>query len=150
MPTIDHDSLSGFLPDEHQGPMVREVVVRAAAVETELGWSVRAEDLLLTVRGDICTATAQPLGSRMCELAVQFPVRLVIVDLGEVSFADARAISMLVELDRVCAAAGSILAVGRRSTAVARLMHLCGIDAGRSGGGGFDGSDGTLSAGERQ
>ena len=64
----------------------------------------------------------------MFELAVQFPVRLVIVDLAGVSFADARAISVLVELDRVCAAAGSMLTLRHPSAAIDRLMRLCGLD----------------------
>lgn len=107
--------------------MIRELVVRGPAVETELRWSVRSDDLRLSVRGDLCTATVQPLGARMRELAVQYPVRLVIVDLADVTFADARAVRLLVELDRTCTAAGSTLTVGERSQAVERLMQLCGI-----------------------
>ena len=128
MTTIDHDSLSGRPTDHSHGPMIRELVVRGPAVETELRWSVRSDDLFLSVRGDLCTATVQPLGARMCELAVQFPVRLVVVDLTAVTFADARAVQLLVELDRACAAAGSMLTVGERSPAVERLMRLCGFD----------------------
>ena len=46
MSTVDRDSPSEFLPDEHQLPLVREVVVRSPTVEVELGWSVRADDLV--------------------------------------------------------------------------------------------------------
>lgn len=128
MTTIDHHFMSGLATDPSREPMIRELVVRGTAVETELGWSVRADDLLLAVRGDVCTATVQPLGARMSELAVQFPVRLVILDLADVTFADARAIRLLVELDRACTAAGSLLVVGRHGAAVERLLRLCGIE----------------------
>lgn len=115
MSTIDH------------GPLVREYVVRLPFVVTELGWSVRQDDLVLAVGGDICTSSAQPLGARLRDLVVQFPVRFVTLDLADLNFADAVAMTMLIELDRSCAEAGSMLIVSRPSAPIERLMRLCGI-----------------------
>jgi anti-anti-sigma factor len=107
--------------------LMREFVMRSPSVETVLGWTVREDDLVLAVSGDICTASAQPLGARLRDLVVQFPVRLVTLDLTGVSFADARAVTLLVELDRTCRDAGSRLTVARPSAAVVRLLQLCGL-----------------------
>lgn len=131
MSTIDHDSVPALdATGGDHGPLVREYVVRVPSVVTELGWSVRQDDLVLAVGGDICTLSAKPLGARLRELVVQFPARFVTLDLAEVTFADARAITMLIELDRACATTGSMLIVQRPSAAVERLMQLCGFPNG--------------------
>ena len=128
MSTIDHESALDATGGEH-GPLVREYVVRRPPVVTELGWSVRQDDLVLAVSGDICTSSAALLGARLRDLVVQFPVRFVTLDLAGVAFADARAITLLIELDRACSAAGSMLIVHRPSSTVERVMRLCGLDA---------------------
>jgi anti-sigma B factor antagonist len=128
MSTIDHESRAEpAAANADHGMLVREILMRASSVETELGWTVQEDDLVLAVRGDICTASMRPLEARLRDLVVQFPVRLVTLDLAGVSFADARAVTLLVELDRTCADAGSRLTVARPSSAVVRLLQLCGL-----------------------
>lgn len=94
-----------------------------------MGWTVADDVVVIAVAGEICTAGAPELLARIEELVLEFPARTVMLDLSRVGFADARAVTLLVRLDRACCESGSELSVTATSPAVDRVLRLCGWPA---------------------
>jgi anti-anti-sigma factor len=118
-------------------PMCMELVperLRSAGRDLWMGWTVADDVVVIAIAGDVCTAGVPKIIARVDELIRQFPARTVLLDLSRVAFADARAVTMLVLLDRTCRESGSELSITAVSAAVSRLLDVCGWPIERKGG----------------
>lgn len=98
-----------------------------------MGWTVANDVLVMAMAGDVCTAGVTPLTGRVEDLVLQFPARTVMLDLSRVGFADARLVSLLAQVERMCFESGSELALTAISPAVRRVLGVCGWPTERSG-----------------
>jgi anti-anti-sigma factor len=110
-------------------PLSRSLVaerLRGPGHDIWMGWTVEDDVVVVAVAGDLCTAGVPMLHGRIEELVLQYPARTVLLDLSRVDFADARAVTMLVQIDRLCRTSGSDLEITATGRALGRVLDLCG------------------------
>lgn len=110
-------------------PLPRTLVserLRGPGHDIWMGWTVADDVVVMAVAGEVCTAGVIPLADRIEEIVRQFPARTVMLDLSRVGFADARVVSLLAQVERLCVDSGSELTVTATSPAVWRVLGICG------------------------
>lgn len=90
-------------------------------------WELVGSTLDIVLAGDLCVCSVPELQPVVLDLLVRLQPADVVIDLSDVTFADARAANMLVHVDRLATLNGAVLRLAAPSTAVARLLGLCGM-----------------------
>jgi anti-anti-sigma factor len=89
----------------------------------------RAGITILALRGELDMASAPAVGEHLLA-ALPRSARLLILDMGEVSFCDAAGLSVLIGVQRRAAGLGITLYLSRLRPQVAKLLRITGLDRG--------------------
>jgi anti-anti-sigma factor len=100
---------------------------RTACAEVEVSILQRLTYTVVRLRGDIDIATAPAVRVRLLGVP-RFGVRLLILDLSEVSFCDAAGLGVLISTKRRATLLGITLRLTNPSLQVAKLLRINGLD----------------------
>jgi anti-anti-sigma factor len=100
---------------------------RTTCAEVEVSILQRPTYTVVRLRGDIDIATAPAVRARLLGVP-RFGVRLLILDLSEVSFCDAAGLGVLISIKRRATLLGITLRLTDPSFQVAKLLRINGLD----------------------
>jgi anti-anti-sigma factor len=105
-------------------------VIQLAAHDADLSLTSRTERggrVIVTLRGDLCIASAPALREQLHDL-LQPPASQLIIDLSEVERADASGLAVLVASGRRAGLLGGSLRLAAPSPEVARVLAVTGMN----------------------
>lgn len=96
-------------------------------VDVALAWKMRTSTLDLVIDGEVCAWAVLQLRAVLVDLLAIFRPAEVIIDCSRVTFADARAASMLVQVKRLTTTNAAALRLPAPSAPLLRILELGGL-----------------------